>query len=232
MGIYSPGSTVACPHCQVTVKLIGDRLRGILLTPHHILGEAAASKAGYRMDSSVCPSCRQVIIAIESVSFDEDSNTYQPLWERLVAPPAAERYVPPETPRQIANDYREAAQVLAVSAKASAALSRRCLQAVLRDQGFTRQATLLEQIDAALPDLPSHIAEQVDAVRAIGNFAAHPTKNARSGEIVEVEPGEAEWNLDVLDLLFDFYYVSPARAKAKREALNAKLSSAGKRRIR
>lgn len=232
MGTYASGATVACPHCQVTVKLIGDRLRGILLTPHHILGEAAASKEGYRLDSSVCPSCRQVIVAMERVIFEEEQNTYQVVWERLVAPPAAERYVPPETPRHIANDYREAAQVLPASAKASAALSRRCLQAVLRDQGFTRQTTLSEQIDAALPDLPTHIAEQVDAIRAIGNFAAHPIKNAHSGEIVEVEPGEAEWNLDVLDLLFDFYYVSPARAKAKRDALNAKLTSAGKKRMR
>ena len=65
-----------------------------------------------------------------------------------------------------------------------------------------------------------------------GNFAAHPVKNSRSGEIVVVEPGEAEWNLDVLDLLFDFYYVGPARADAKREALNTKLIAAGKRPMR
>jgi hypothetical protein len=35
--------------------------------------------------------------------------------------------------------------------------------------------------------------------------------------IIDVETGEAEWNLDVLELLFDFYFVQPAVA-AKREA--------------
>ncbi len=228
MGVYSPGSTVACPHCQVTVQLIGERLKGIVLTPHHILGEAAASRDGYRLDSSVCPNCRQVVLAIEKVTFAEDREAYDVVWERLIVPPAAERRVPPEVPVHIAKDYREASQVLPASAKASAALSRRCLQAVLREQGYARQNTLSEQIEAVLPDLPTYIAEQVDAIRVIGNFAAHPIKNSRSGEIVEVEPGEAEWNLDVLDLLFDFYFVGPARAEAKRDALNTKLIEAGK----
>ena len=43
-----------------------------------------------------------------------------------------------------------------------------------------------------------------------------------------VDPDEAEWNLDVLESLFDFYFVQPARAKAKRDALNKKLTDAGK----
>jgi hypothetical protein len=48
------------------------------------------------------------------------------------------------------------------------------------------------------------------------------------GEIVDVKPHEAEWNLDLLESLFDFYYVQPARAKAKRDAFNKKLVDAGK----
>ena len=42
-----------------------------------------------------------------------------------------------------------------------------------------------------------------------------------------MEPGEADWNLDVLESLFDFYYVQPAMLLAKRDALNAKLVAAG-----
>ena len=64
--------------------------------------------------------------------------------------------------------------------------------------------------------------------KCIGNFAAHPIKSNSTGEIVEVEIGEAEWLLDVLELLFDFYFVQPAITKAKREALNQKLLDAGK----
>jgi len=50
----------------------------------------------------------------------------------------------------------------------------------------------------------------------------------QTGQIVDVEPGEAEWNLDVLESLFDFYYVEPARVQSRKAALNAKLASAGK----
>jgi hypothetical protein len=52
-------------------------------------------------------------------------------------------------------------------------------------------------------------------------------KDTNTGAILPVEPHEAEWNLDVLDGLFDFYYVAPAKAAAKRAALNAKLQAGG-----
>ena len=49
-----------------------------------------------------------------------------------------------------------------------------------------------------------------------------------TGEIVEVEPNEAEWNLDVLEMIFDYSFVRPALIKGKRDALNVKLKDAGK----
>jgi len=136
---------------------------------------------------------------------------------------------PKEVPQSLAEDFNEACLVLPDSAKASAALSRRCLQGVLNDKGFS-QKDLSKAIEAVLASnqLPSVLASNVDAVRNIGNFATHPTKNTSSGAIMPVEPEEAEWNLDVLSELFDFYYVQPARAAAQREALNAKLVAAGK----
>ena len=45
---------------------------------------------------------------------------------------------------------------------------------------------------------------------------------------MDVEPGEAEWNLDVLEVLFDFYFVAPDRTKARRNALDKKLADIGK----
>jgi len=43
-----------------------------------------------------------------------------------------------------------------------------------------------------------------------------------------VEAGEAEWQLDVLTGLFDFYFVQPAESQRKRDALNKKLADAKK----
>jgi hypothetical protein len=59
-------------------------------------------------------------------------------------------------------------------------------------------------------------------------FGAHPIKSTSTGEIVEVEPGEAQWNLDVLDSLFDFYFVAPSKTQARKAALNIKLVEVGK----
>jgi hypothetical protein len=136
-----------------------------------------------------------------------------------------------DVPPSIAQDYREACLVLAHSPKASAALSRRCLQNLLVDAAKVSNKDLSTQIQDVIDsgNLPSHLADSIDAIRNIGNFAAHPQKSRNTGEILSVEPEEAEWNLDVLESLFDFYYyVQPAKIAQKRAALNAKLQEAGK----
>ena len=118
--------------------------------------------------------------------------------------------------------------MLADSSKASAALSRRCLQHVLREAGKTAKKDLADQIAETIPKVPSYVGEMLDAVRAIGNFAAHPLKSTNTGEIIGIEPGEAEMLLETLVTVFDFYFVQPARTKGRRAAVNAKLQEAGK----
>jgi hypothetical protein len=61
-----------------------------------------------------------------------------------------------------------------------------------------------------------------------GRPSAPCQRNEASGEIVDVEPGEAEWTLDVLEGLFDFFIVQPKRLAAKKAALNVKLAGLGK----
>jgi hypothetical protein len=113
-----------------------------------------------------------------------------------------------------------------LSAQASAALSRRCLQHLLRTYGGATKKDLADQIQEVIASnhLPSSLSSQLDAVRNIGNFAAHPQKSTSSGEILSVEPQEAEWNLDVLEELFDHYFVKPAKAKARKDELIKNLS--------
>ena len=52
-----------------------------------------------------------------------------------------------------------------------------------------------------------------------------------TGAVVDVEPGEAEWNLDVLESLFDFYFVEPTKTAKRKAELNKKLKEAGKTEI-
>ena len=151
--------------------------------------------------------------------------------EAIVFPDAIDRTVPQEVESEapeVATDFREAVAVFPKSKQASAALSRRCLQLILTTKGGAKTRDLADQIEEVLPRLPSQLAENVDAIRHIGNFAAHPSKSKSTGEIVKIEEWEAEWLLDVLEDLMEYYYVAPARAAAKRAALNKKLSDLGK----
>lgn len=179
-----------------------------------------------------CPACFMPIVFVE---YQQDyGGTKYDGKNFMVFPRGANRPpAPPEVPNEIAENFNEACLVFDDSPQASAALSRRCLQHLLSERGVSKSNNLDKAIDDALSTKPpSHIAENLDAIRNIGNFAAHPQKSKNSGEILPVEPHEAEWNLDVLEMLFDFYYVQPAKSAARREALNKKLEEVGKNPIK
>lgn len=165
-----------------------------------------------------CPSCARIIVELKGGEW------------RLAFPRSVSRTpLSSDVPEKFASDYREACLVFADSPKACAALSRRCLQNVLRDAGGFTQRDLVDQIQAAIDArLPSYVTGLLDAVRVVGNFAAHPIKSRSSGEIIDVEPGEAETLLDTLETCFDFYFIQAANAQRKRDAINAKLAEAGK----
>jgi hypothetical protein len=74
--------------------------------------------------------------------------------------------------------------------------------------------------------LPSAVADDLDAVRIVGNFGAHPGKGT---ELIDAEPQEAEWNLDVLEELFEEFYVKPAKRGERRTALNKNVMRAYER---
>jgi len=108
-------------------------------------------------------------------------------------------------------------------------MSRRCLQSLLAAVG-AKAESLDKAIDEVIEggELPKLLAEELDAVREIGNFGAHPRKSEVTGAVLDVESGEAEWNLEVLEHLFDFYYLDRLAQRARREALNQKLREAGR----
>jgi hypothetical protein len=180
----------------------------------------------------VCPECHKDILALGIVK--KGTPAVDPATLFQVYPQASNRGpVSADVPKPIAADYNEAALVLPYSPKASAALSRRCLQSILREAGYL-QKDLAVQIDAALAEtdarkaLPTGVHNTLDAIRNFGNFSAHPITDQTTLQIIDVEDHEAEYCLDILDALFDHYYVRPEEAKRRRAALDAKLAAAGK----
>ena len=216
-----------CPHCLVEIfEKMGT-------TPIY-----AAPGVGWIARHQVCPSCHEISIWLVQGSPDSNQNrkfagiTRGTVRQQFLAYPRgmSRNPCPPEVPKHIAEDYTEACLVLDDSPKSAAALARRCLQTVLREQAGIEQRSLAKQIEAVLTGgtLPSYLANSIDAVRNFGNFAAHQTEDRTTGEIIPVEVGKAEWTLDLLEELFDFYFVKPAALRKKQEALNQKLKKAGK----
>ena len=211
-----------CPHCQ----------KSFHSEPHSVdigrIGRDENWVYFWKFHGTECPACHKPIVVVE---YKEDYGTTKYRGRSFVVFPkgSGRTAAPAEVPQRISQEYEEACLVLHDSAQASAALSRRCLQHLLQDCGVSTSSNLNTAIEDALAtNLPSHISENLDSIRNTGNFAAHPQKSINTGEVLPVEPHEAEWNLEVLEMLFDFYYVQPARSAARRAALNAKLAEAGK----
>lgn len=206
-----------CPHCAISIHEaweIRQFMRFNIEVP-------------WLYRTNQCPSCKQWILEISP------STNVGLYWTCIYPNQTSRGPVPPEVPPSVAADFIEADRVLPISPKASAALSRRCLQAVLRSNGY-RGRDLSAEIDLLLnePDpakgIPNSLRETVDAIRIFGNFSAHPVDDRTTLQIIDVEPEEAEWCLEILEAMFEHFYVKPAQAAARKAALNKKLASAGK----
>ncbi len=132
----------------------------------------------------------------------------------------AVKYVPEE----IMADYIEAMEVLPISPNASAALARRCLQTLIRHCLSIKKERLSDDIKKLLEskELPAHLHEGVGKIRMAGNRGAHGERDLHTGLIVNVEPGEAEWMLEMLNELFQHFFVIPKRYETQAEKFKQK----------
>lgn len=217
------GIKMQCPYCMIAYRSEAEYRWITGYQAGHPIREQN-ERTGYGYFFEFCPECDGAIMTLMEHTGPNAQPVFHDVWPKTWNRPR----LPDTVPSAYANDFHEASDILGDSPKASAAMSRRCLQAILRDYANTRKRDLADQIDEVLPNLPSYIAEMIDAVRAVGNFGAHPIKSQHTGEIMDVEPGEAETTLEALRLAIDHYIIKPAETSKKRDAINAKLAEAGK----
>jgi hypothetical protein len=202
---------VECPKCKVHFVEDSD--------PATVHGDE------YEIEVSayVCPECGQYVVY---AGLPDSTRVYPP--DRGWADFSK------HVPSPLLKDFEAARKVLDVSPEASAMLGRRCLQHLIEEYFGIKERTLDLEIESVLRknELPSYLADDLHAVRLVGNFAAHPMKSENTGEMVSVEPGEAAWTIEVLEGLFDFCFVAPQKASQRREALNEKLQDAGRQPMR
>lgn len=206
-----------CNHCGIAFKEQGG-------FTHQFRNFDFAQR--FSVERQDCPQCLRsnIYLHIETESELDGSVDIQC---RLIEPLSSKQgSLPTDVPQYFRESFSESSQVLEISPKASAALSRRLLEGILVENGAPAGKNLFQQIEHAVSNgVPSYISDELDYIRQIGKFAAHAKSNRATGEIIDVDKDEAEAILAIIELLFDHYYVMPAKAKRRHQQLEEKLQA-------
>ncbi|WP_425540000.1 DUF4145 domain-containing protein [Microaceticoccus formicicus] len=132
-----------------------------------------------------CPACLKTSIKIEGLG-EQFSNNYKSFFY----PSSKAKNYPDYVPQAIREDYEEAHKIINLSPKASATLSRRCIQGMIRNVFNVNKRTLAEEINSIKDQVDNKLWSGIDAIRKVGNIGAHMEKNIN--EIIPIEPSEAE----------------------------------------
>lgn len=247
-----------CPYCNVPIAeawlplFATHDLNGLGLTePSPGIGLLKEGfKRGYTLTlewmqcPNQSPKCEGIIVRATEYEYDpsyrggrpaeftriphENEHTWIAVPQRRAA-----RHVGRLIPDAMRRDYIEASLILEDSPRMSAVLSRRILADLLEDHAGCPGYTLAAQINKFLDD-PSHPSSQKDNLhylRELGDFSAHTKRDLQTEEIIEVTYEEAEWTLEVIDGLFDYLIIGPAKHQQRRAAIDEKLRRAGRKPI-
>lgn len=153
-----------------------------------------------------CPSCEKT--SVQAVG--EGSQFKNKIWN--IFPDSNAKQLPNYIPPSIVEDYEEACRILTLSPKSSATLSRRCLQAMIRDFWDIRKSRLVDEIIAISDQVDPDTQEVLHSLRHLGNIGAHPEKDINT--IVEIDPEEALDLIMFLEYLFEEWYIKRHNRKS------------------
>jgi len=197
----------ACPFCDrasivTDANYYEDRVWFSLDNAH--------GKRMVRLQFVVCPNpkCREFTLTVsmsEYRSTGGSPKTGKPLESWQLIPPSSAKSFPNYVPKPILDDYVEACRILNLSPKASATLSRRCLQGMVRDFWGIRKGRLIDEILELKDRVDPLTWAAIDAVRKVGNIGAHMEQDINL--IVDVDPEEAAKLIGLIELLIRDWYV-------------------------
>ena len=140
------------------------------------------------IDFYKCPNCNKISISLGGIGTDVKGISL-PVYPKSLA-----KQFPDYIPQQIRQDYEEAYSIVNLSPKASATLSRRCLQGMIRDFWGINKNKLAAAIEELKTKVSPTLWQAIDGIRSIGNIGAHMEKDIDL--IIDVDPDEAEMNLN------------------------------------
>ena len=153
-------------------------------------------------------------------------NDWQIELSKSLLPDGVSVSVPSNVPEEIAITYREAARIADISGRASAAMSRRCLQGMVRhffDIPTNKRGNLGAELSLVKDRIDSDMWENLLAVRAVGDIGAHMDNNV--DQIIDISPDEARILLALIESLFKDWYEVREKRERSSSALKELLAS-------
>jgi hypothetical protein len=123
------------------------------------------------------------------------------------------------SPRAVREDYEEACSIKDLSSKAAATLCRRALQGMVRDFWGVAERTLHAELKKIEPRCDVDLFGALMGIKSIGNIGAHPELDINV--IVDVEEGEVDALIEVLQILDQEWYAARAARAARLSSVHA-----------
>lgn len=193
-----------CPHCQIEIDV----------KPHTFaLGED--QEGTWQVSSCRCPACDHLIVDIGT----KEGRTF-PVWPASSRPRLSD-----DVPVEFAAEYHTAARILAESPEASAAISRRLLHRFLAGHAGAGGGGLADQVRRAVEsdEIPPYLRDALRTFSQVAGLVSDGNKSLHPEALTPPQPGEPEWLLDVLQALFELYFVQPARMRRRLDALEERI---------
>jgi hypothetical protein len=243
----SPGGFMKCPRCgEHTRDDWKPLLTNIPRPADDFLGGGERSLAEMYLDSLPLgddqreslkfdwmrcedEACRQTVVRLHETTVEWTAHApIQHTDTRFVYPLGASSPrdpLPEIVPKSMRSDYEEAAAILDISPRMTTVLTSKVLYDLLEKYAGIAEYTLNGSIKKFVADTshPKRIRQNLGHWREIRDFSAHTKRNQNPedeefGQIIEAGREEADWTLDTLDTLFEYFITQPAtdeRLRAK-----------------
>lgn len=197
-------ASYVCPFCEHTFKL-DERTHSVDSSQFSYHDDKGKYQWDHdyslNVDFYKCPNCDVISSKLEYSGSKLPEKTFN------IFPPNSAKRFPSYIPMSIRQDYEEAYSILDLSPKASATLSRRCIQGMIHDKWKIKLKNLNQEITALMDKIDPSLWSAINSLRELGNIGAHMEKDINI--IVEIDAGEAEKLLKLVEILFKEWYIVP-----------------------
>ena len=216
-----------CPHCSNFVTITNENCRRQV---NEGFPRSKDEKHYFISTFILCPNpnCGQASLLASLNSWKNDGYDESPLgkaykeWQLIPEP--RPRTWPDNVPVAIRQDYSEAVLICELSPKASATLSRRCLQGIIRDVHKVNERTLAKEIDKIKDKVNEETFNIIETIRQVGNIGAHMERDISI--IIDIDPDEAQILIQLIETLIQKWYIDDPKHKQRIEDLKTKAEKA------